>query len=145
VLHRDIKPENLILEPTGNAKLMDFGIARPIERLAPGQTQAGFVVGTPQYLPPEILQGKDADPRADLYSCGIVLYEIFTGVLPFEGPTAMDVMVKHLREQPPPPSSRWPEIPPALESAILRCLEKDPERRYRSVAELLGELEELSA
>ncbi len=145
VLHRDIKPENLILEPTGNAKLMDFGIARPIERIAPGQTQAGFVVGTPQYLPPEILQGKDADPRADLYSCGIVLYEIFTGVLPFEGPTAMDVMVKHLREAPAPPSSRWPEIPPALEGAILRCLEKDPERRYRSVAELLHELEELNA
>ncbi len=145
VLHRDIKPENLILEPTGNAKLMDFGIARPIDRLAPGQTQAGFVVGTPQYLPPEILQGKDADPRSDLYSCGIVLYEIFTGVLPFEGPTAMDVMVKHLREEPPPPSARWPEIPPALEKAILRCLEKDPERRYRSVAELSHELEELSA
>jgi len=145
VLHRDIKPENLILEPTGNAKLMDFGIARPIDRMAPGQTQAGFVVGTPQYLPPEILQGREADFRSDLYSCGIVLYEIFTGVLPFEGPTAMDVMVKHMREEPPPPSSRWPEIPPALEKAILRCLEKDPERRYRSVVELLHELEALSA
>ncbi len=145
VLHRDIKPENLILEPTGNAKLMDFGIARPIDRITPGQTQAGFVIGTPQYLPPEILQGKEADPRSDLYSCGIVLYEIFTGVLPFEGPTAMEIMVKHLREEPPPPRSRWPEIPPALETAILRCLEKDPERRYRSVAELLRDLEALSA
>jgi eukaryotic-like serine/threonine-protein kinase len=145
VLHRDIKPENLILEPTGNAKLMDFGIARPIDRLTPGQTQAGFVVGTPQYLPPEILQGREADPRSDLYSCGIVLYEIFTGELPFVGPTAMDVMVKHLREEPPAPSSRWPEIPPVLEKAILRCLEKDPEQRYRSVVELLHELEALSA
>jgi eukaryotic-like serine/threonine-protein kinase len=145
VLHRDIKPENLILEPTGNAKLMDFGIARPIDRLTPGQTQAGFVVGTPQYLAPEILQGKEADPRSDLYSCGIVLYEIFTGVLPFEGPSAMEIMVKHLREAPPPPSSRWPEIPPALEAAILKCLEKDAERRYRSVAELLRDLEALSA
>lgn len=145
VLHRDIKPENLILEPTGNAKLMDFGIARPIDRLAPGQTQAGFIVGTPQYLPPEVLQGQEADPRSDLYSCGIVLYEIFTGVLPFEGPTAMDIMVKHLREEPPPPSARWREIPPALEAAILRCLEKEPDRRYRSVAELLRDLEALSA
>ncbi len=145
VLHRDIKPENLILEPTGNAKLMDFGIARPIDRMAPGQTQAGFIVGTPQYLAPEILQGREADPRSDLYSCGIVLYEIFTGSLPFNGPTAMDIMVKHLREVPPPPSSRWQEIPPALETAILRCLEKDPDRRYRSVAELLRELEGLSA
>jgi serine/threonine-protein kinase len=145
VLHRDIKPENLILEPTGNAKLMDFGIARPIDRIAPGQTQAGFVVGTPQYLAPEILEGKEPDPRADLYSCGIVLYEIFTGVLPFEGPTAMEVMVKHMREPPPPPASHWPEIPLPLAAAILRCLEKDPERRYRSVAELLRDLEALSA
>ena len=86
VLHRDIKPENLILEPTGNAKLMDFGIARPIDRLTPGQTQAGFIVGTPQYLPPEVLQGQEADPRSDLYSCGIVLYEIFTGRAAVRGP-----------------------------------------------------------
>ncbi len=145
VLHRDIKPENLILEPTGNAKLMDFGIARPFDRMAPGQTQAGFIVGTPQYLAPEILQGHEADPRSDLYSCGIALYEIFTGALPFDGPSAMDIMVKHLREVPPPLSSRWREIPPALETAILKCLEKDPERRYRSVAELLRDLEALSA
>jgi serine/threonine-protein kinase len=87
VLHRDIKPENLILDPTGNAKLMDFGIARPIDRLTPGQTQAGFIVGTPQYLAPEILQGRDADPRSDIYSCGIVFYELFAGLLPFEGTT----------------------------------------------------------
>jgi eukaryotic-like serine/threonine-protein kinase len=145
VLHRDIKPENLILEPTGNAKLMDFGIARPIDRLTPGQTQAGFVVGTPQYLAPEIVEGREADPRSDLYSCGIVLYELFTGVLPFEGPTAMEILVKHLREEPARPSARWPEIPPALEAAILRCLEKDPDRRYRAVAELLRDLEALSA
>ncbi|HEY3566632.1 MAG TPA: protein kinase [Thermoanaerobaculia bacterium] len=144
VLHRDIKPENLILEPTGNAKLMDFGIARPIDRLTPGQTQAGFIVGTPQYLPPEILQGKEADPRADIYACGIVLYEIFAGGLPFEGPTAMDIMVKHLREEPVPPSARWREIPPPLEAAILRCLRKDPDQRYRSVSELLKDLEGLS-
>ncbi|HEX4959521.1 MAG TPA: protein kinase [Thermoanaerobaculia bacterium] len=145
VLHRDIKPENLILEPTGNAKLMDFGIARPIDRLAPGQTQAGFIVGTPQYLAPEVLQGLEADARADLYSCGIVFYEIFTGELPFDAPTSMEVVVKHLREEPAPPSSRWAEIPPSLEVMILRCLKKEPEERYRSVAELLKVLETLSA
>jgi serine/threonine-protein kinase len=145
VLHRDIKPENLILEPTGNAKLMDFGIARPIDRLAPAQTQAGFIVGTPQYLAPEILQGQEADPRSDIYSCGIVLYELFAGVLPFEGASAMDIMVKHLREEPEPPSAKWREIPPPLEAAILRCLEKDPDRRYRAVVELANDLEGLSA
>ncbi|HSK76640.1 MAG TPA: protein kinase [Thermoanaerobaculia bacterium] len=145
VLHRDIKPENLILEPTGNAKLMDFGIARPVKRMTPGQTQEGFIVGTPQYIAPEVLQGKDADVRADVYSCGIVLYEIFSGALPFTGATTMDVILKHLREPPPPPSQHWPEIPPRLEAAILRCLEKDPEARYRSIVDLHHELEALSA
>jgi serine/threonine-protein kinase len=145
VLHRDIKPENLILESTGNAKLMDFGIARPIDRIAPGQTQAGFVVGTPQYLAPEILQGREADFRSDIYSCGIVLYELFAGTLPFDAPTAMEILVKHLREEPEPPSARWKEIPPLLEAAILRCLKKDPDQRYRAVAELLHDLEGLSA
>jgi HAMP domain-containing protein len=144
VLHRDIKPENLILESTGNAKLMDFGIARPIKRVASGETAAGFVVGTPHYLAPEILQGREADFRSDIYSCGIVLYEIFAGALPFDAPTSMEVMVKHLREEPEPPSTRWQEIPPPLEAAILRSLKKDPDERYRSVAELLRELETLS-
>jgi serine/threonine-protein kinase len=145
VLHRDIKPENLILEPTGNAKLMDFGIARPIERMAPGQTQAGFIVGTPQYLPPEVLQGEPASPRSDIYSCGVVLYEIFTGVLPFAAPTAMEVILQHLKEEPAAPSAHWPEIPKPLEAAILRCLRKDPEQRFRSVEELLQQLENLKA
>ncbi len=144
-MHRDIKPENLILEPTGNAKLMDFGIARPIDRLTPGETQAGFVVGTPQYLAPEQLQGDEVDARADIYSCGIVLYEIFTGELPFEAPTAMELLLKHLQAPPIPPRERWAEIPPHLEQVLLRCLEKDPAARYRTVAELLRDLETLSA
>jgi HAMP domain-containing protein/tRNA A-37 threonylcarbamoyl transferase component Bud32 len=145
VLHRDIKPENLILEPTGNAKLMDFGIARPINRMEPGQTQAGMIVGTPLYLSPELLQGQDADPRADIYSCGVVLYEIFSGALPFDGENAMEIMLKHLREPPPPPRTHWPEIPPKLEEIILRCLAKEPGERYRSVQDLLHDLETLSA
>jgi serine/threonine-protein kinase len=145
VLHRDIKPENLILEPTGNAKLMDFGIARPINRLEPGQTQVGMIVGTPLYLSPELLQGQDADPRSDIYSCGVVLYEIFAGVLPFQGTNAMEIMLKHLREQPASPRVHAPEIPPKLEQSILRCLAKEPGERYRSVQDLLHDLETLSA
>ncbi|HBL29282.1 MAG TPA: hypothetical protein DD490_20820 [Acidobacteria bacterium] len=145
VLHRDIKPENLILEPTGNAKLMDFGIARPINRMEPGQTQAGMILGTPLYLSPELLQGQEADARADIYSCGVVLYEIFCGVLPFNGANAMEIMVKHLREQPLPPRNHWAEIPASLEQTILRCLAKDPGARHRSVQELLQDLETLSA
>lgn len=145
VLHRDIKPENLILEPTGNAKLMDFGIARPITRVEPGQTQAGWLVGTPQYLSPEQLQGQEPDERADIYSCGIVLYEIFTGGLPWVSASAMDLLLKHVNEPPAPPSARWPEIPPELERIILRCLAKDPDERYPRVQELLENLETLSA
>lgn len=145
VIHRDIKPENLILEPTGNAKLMDFGIARPVSRLTPGQTQAGFIVGTPQYLAPEQVQGGDIDTRADIYSTGVVLYEIFTGDVPFKAGTAMEVLVKHLQEEPPPPRSRWAEMPPRLEAAILRCLRKDPAERFQTVEELHRELEALSA
>jgi serine/threonine-protein kinase len=145
VMHRDIKPENLILEPTGNAKLMDFGIARPVRRLEAGQTEAGFIVGTPLYLSPEQLQGQEIDTRADIYSAGVVLYEMFTGVLPFQASSAVEIMLKHLREAPAPPHTHWPEIPPRLEAMILRCLAKEPEARYRSVDELLRELEGLSA
>jgi eukaryotic-like serine/threonine-protein kinase len=145
VIHRDIKPENLILEPTGNAKLMDFGIARPVERLQPGQTQAGFIIGTPQYLAPEQVQGGDIDTRADIYSAGVVLYEIFTGEVPFKGATAMEVVLKHLQEEPPAPHAHWSEMPQRLEAAILRCLRKNPEERFRTVEELQHELEALSA
>jgi len=145
VLHRDIKPENLILEPTGNAKLMDFGIARPIKRMEAGQTEAGFIVGTPLYLSPEQLQGQEVDVRADIYSTGVVLYEIFTGALPFTAPTAMEIMLKHLRDPAPSPRTHWPEIPPKLDAAILRCLEKEPEARYRTVDDLQKDLESLSA
>lgn len=145
VMHRDIKPENLILEPTGNAKLMDFGIARPIRRMEPGQTEAGFIVGTPLYMSPEQLRGEEADTRADIYSTGVVLFEIFTGELPFKGQSAMQIMLKHLEEPPPAPRSVWPEVPAKLESIILRCLEKDPAARFRSVEELQKDLELLSA
>jgi len=149
VMHRDIKPENLILEPTGNAKLMDFGIARPIKRpmtgIEAGQTQAGFIVGTPLYLSPEQLEGQEVDARADIYSTGVVLFEIFTGELPFNAPSAVEIMLKHLEEPPPPPRLVWPEVPPKLEAAILRCLEKDPEARYRTVEDLQRDLETLTA
>jgi class 3 adenylate cyclase/tRNA A-37 threonylcarbamoyl transferase component Bud32 len=145
VMHRDIKPENLILEPTGNAKLMDFGIARPIKRMQAGQTEAGFIVGTPLYLSPEQLEGQEVDARADIYSTGVVLYEIFSGELPFNAPSAVEIMLKHLREPAPSPRTHWPEMPPKLEAIILRCLEKDPGARYRNVEELLKDLETLTA
>jgi HAMP domain-containing protein len=145
VIHRDIKPENLILEPTGNAKLMDFGIARPATRIEAGATQAGFVVGTPQYLAPEQLEGGEAGPRSDVYSAGIVFYEIFTGKLPFNATNPMENMLKRLREDATAPREYWPEIPPRLEALLVRCLQRDPSQRYGTATELLHDLESLSA
>ena len=145
VLHRDIKPENLIIEAVGNAKLMDFGIARPIERMTPGETQAGWVVGTPMYMAPEVLQGRDADVRGDIYAVGILLYEIFTGKPPFSGSTPIEVMLKQIKDEPPAPIGPHGALDPALEAAILRCLKKDPAERFSSVDGLARVLEGLTA
>ena len=145
VLHRDIKPENLIVEANGNAKLMDFGIARPIEREEAGHTQEGFIVGTPQYMAPEQLQGQEVDQRVDLFAVGVVLYEIFTNRVPFNGDNPMQVMMATLKEEPIRPSEYWAEIPKPLEKAIIRCLSKDPKDRYSKVSGLLADLEKLRA
>jgi len=141
ILHRDIKPENVILDATGNAKLMDFGLARPVERSEAGQTRAGFIVGTPHYLAPEQLQGLEADRRADVYASGVVLYEIFTGRLPIGGGNPMEILVQHLQQPPAPPRQHWPEMPAELERILLRCLEKDPAARFAGAPELLAAIE----
>lgn len=145
ILHRDIKPENIILDSLGNAKVMDFGLARPVHRLTPGQTQAGFIVGTPHYLAPEQLEGREPDTRADVYACGVVLFEVFTGKLPFGGSNAMEIILKHMKEPPASPREFWPEIPPELERLLLRCLEKSPDARYADAGALVQELERLTA
>jgi serine/threonine-protein kinase len=145
VLHRDIKPENLIIEHTGNAKLMDFGIARPFRQPADGrQTQPGTLIGTPYYVSPEQLQGKEADARADIYACGVVLFEIFTGSLPFstEG-NVMQVMMNKLEQDPALASEHWPEVPAALEQILSRCLSRDPDARYANADALNADLEAL--
>jgi serine/threonine-protein kinase len=149
VVHRDIKPQNMLIMPeTGELKIMDFGIARVSEVKgggASGLTTAGTVMGTPDYMPPEQAQGQTADFRSDLYSLGVVLFEVFTGRLPFGGETPMHVVLNHIQKPPPAPRSANPRIPPELEAVILRCLEKEPSRRYAKVADLLKELTALSA
>lgn len=143
VLHRDIKPENLILEHTGNVKLMDFGIATPIQHRSHSDAAAA-IVGTPFYLAPEQLEGREADVRSDLYASGVVLYEIFTGKLPYDfGKTLPDILAMKVREEPKRPSERWPGIPPRLEQIVLRCLARDPDARYSSTDALLRDLQTL--
>ncbi|HEX3123837.1 MAG TPA: protein kinase [Rhodanobacteraceae bacterium] len=136
ILHRDIKPENLILEQTGNAKLMDFGIARSIRRNAPDHTQPGTFVGTPQYSAPEQLAGEEVDQRADIYASGVLMCEMFCGKLPYTGANTLEIYVAQMQQPPTKPSEYWPEIPPALEDIILRCLQKLPSGRFQSAEDL---------
>lgn len=145
VIHRDIKPENVILEAGGNARLMDFGIARPARRVEPGQTQPGMFVGTPLYSAPEQLAGQEVDVRADIFSTGVMLSEMFCGGLPFGGNSTAEIYMQQMQHAPVPPSELWPEVPAALERIILRCLARDPDARYQSVAELGADLSQLRA
>jgi serine/threonine protein kinase/Flp pilus assembly protein TadD len=138
IIHRDLKPSNIIIDRDGNAKIMDFGIARSIK--AKGITGAGVMIGTPEYMSPEQVEGKDVDPRSDLYSLGIILYEMTTGRVPFEGDTPFTVGVKHKSEKPQDPKQINPNLPDDLSWIILRCLEKDKAGRFQSAAELQAEL-----
>lgn len=145
VLHRDIKPENVILDQAGNAKLMDFGIARPIQREVLGRTAPGMFVGTPNYASPEQLTGGEVDARSDMYSLGIMLFEMFCGALPFKTNTTTELYLAHLQQPPTLPSVLWPDVPKELEAIILKCLAKNPEDRYADIAALGRALAELRA
>ncbi len=145
VLHRDIKPENLILQQTGNAKLMDFGIARPIRSSIKGHTEPGTFLGTPNYSPPEQLAGEELDQRADIYSSGVLMCEMFCGKLPFAGSNTLEIYIAQTQQAPIKPSEFWPEIPAELEAIILRCLQRQPVDRYPTANELAAALGQLRA
>lgn len=133
IVHRDLKPENVMIDTQGNVKIMDFGIARSMEA---GTRLTGSMVGTPAYMAPEQVAGKPVDYRTDIYSLGLMLYEMFTGVQAFHADTPIAVAMKQLREAPPLPREAEPSIPLHVERAILKCLEKDPPKRFQSVADL---------
>src|SRR4051794_4344216 len=129
IVHRDVKPQNVIIDGEGQAKVADFGIARAGNS---EMTQTGAMVGTVQYLSPEQAQGLPVDRRSDLYSAGIVLYELLTGRVPFDGEAPVATALKHVSERPVPPGQLRPGIPPALEAVVLHALEKDPALRFQT-------------
>lgn len=138
VIHRDLKPQNIMIDEKGNAKIMDFGIARSIE--AQGVTQSGMMIGTPDYMSPEQAEGEEADQRSDIYALGVILYEMVTGSVPFKGETAFSVALKHKSALPTEPKKLNPEISDDLSRLILICMEKDRERRYQTAEALLDDL-----
>ncbi len=141
VVHRDLKPNNIMIDQNGNARIMDFGIARTVK--GKGITGSGVMIGTPQYMSPEQVEGKDVDLRSDIYSLGIILYEMLTDRVPFEGETPLTIGVKQKTESPRDPKDFNERISEDLNWLVLKCLEKDRENRFQSAEELKSELEKL--
>jgi serine/threonine protein kinase/tetratricopeptide (TPR) repeat protein len=137
-VHRDLKPQNIMIDKDGNARIMDFGIARTLKEK--GITGAGVMIGTPEYMSPEQVEAKEVDQRSDIYSLGVILYEMVTGRVPFEADTPFAVGMKHKSEIPQDPKELNSQIPADLSKVILRCLEKDKAKRYQSADELHTEL-----
>jgi serine/threonine protein kinase/Flp pilus assembly protein TadD len=141
VVHRDLKPGNIMIDREGNARILDFGIALSLE--AKGITESGRLIGTPEYMSPEHAQDKGVDHRSDIYSLGVILYEIVTGQVPFTGDTPIMISIKHVEDVPKDPKLLNPQIPENLSALILKCLEKKKEHRYRNAEELHSELERI--
>ena len=141
VVHRDLKSSNIMIDKGGNARIMDFGIARSLQ--AKSLTGAGVMIGTPEYMSPEQVDGKETDQRSDIYSLGVILYEMMTGRLPFKGDTSLSIALKHKTETPPDPKQFNAQILENLSRLILRCMEKDKESRHQSAEELLSELNKI--
>jgi len=141
VLHRDLKPQNIMIDKEGNARIMDFGIARSGK--TEGITAAGVIMGTPEYMSPEQVEGKELDQRSDIYSLGIILYEMLTGRVPFDGSTPLSVAIKQKTEKPQDPRKFNAQIPDDISNMILRCLEKDRDKRYQKTGDILEEIRDI--
>jgi eukaryotic-like serine/threonine-protein kinase len=143
IIHRDIKPHNVIVDEEGRAKVTDFGIARAAG--ASDMTQTGSIMGTAQYLSPEQAQGHAVSEPSDLYSAGVMLYELLTGRVPFDGESAVTIALKHVNERPVPPSMINPAVPPELEGVVMRALEKDQRLRFPDADAFIAALEHARA
>jgi serine/threonine-protein kinase len=140
LVHRDIKPANVLLTRDGSVKVTDFGIARAWDD-SDELTSTGAVIGTASYFSPEQAQGHPVDARSDIYSLGVVMYEMLAGQPPFSGESPVAVAYQHVRNEPVPVSQFTPEVPPGLEAIVMQCLQKDPEARYASAADLAADLQ----
>ena len=140
IIHRDIKPQNVLIDAKGEVKLMDFGIARMTEA-SEAMTQAGLIVGTPHYMSPEQVQGKTLDPRSDVYSLGVLIYEMLAGRRPFEAPSLTGVLTAHITEAPKPLIELRPEVGEGVNAIVMRSLAKDPKARYADAGALLADLD----
>ena len=138
VVHRDLKPSNIMVDKEGNARIMDFGIARSVK--GKGITGAGVMIGTPEYMSPEQVEGKEIDQRSDIYSLGVILYEMVSGRVPFEGETPLAIAMKHKSQAPKDPKEFNAQIPEDLSRLIIKCMEKDKEKRYQNASEVRSEL-----
>src|SRR6185503_2879149 len=138
IIHRDLKPANALIDSHGNIFLIDFGIARLLESASPRLTQTDAIMGTPAYISPEQAQGQDVDQRSDIYSLGIILYEMVTGRVPFTADTPLAVILKHISDPMPLPSALKTDIPAPIEQVILKALAKKPQDRFATAAEFLS-------
>ena len=141
VVHRDLKPQNLLVDKADQIFVCDFGLAKSFEEGAIGMTRTGAFLGTPRYMSPEQVEGKPADGRADLYSFGLILYEMVTGDVPFTGESTLKVMYQRIQEKPKSPKTLNPDLPNWLVRLIMRCLERDPAARYQNAYEILADLQ----
>lgn len=141
IVHRDLKSQNIILNDRGQLKIIDLGLSRTNQ--LEGMTATGLIMGTPEYMSPEQVMGRRTDERSDLYSLGVILFEIFTGKVPFTGDSAINIGFKHVKEPCPSLKSVQPELPDTLARIVDRLLQKEPSHRYQSVAELRRDLQSL--
>src|SRR5262249_10691504 len=143
IVHRDIKPENIMLSPTGEVKVADFGLARVLNDTEANLTQVGMTMGTPLYMSPEQFEGKPLDPRSDIYSVGVTCFHMLVGRPPFEADTALGIAVQHLQSPTPSVAELRPDLPTPLCDIVMRMLAKNPAERFASGRELLKALNAL--
>ena len=141
VVHRDLKPQNVLMGKNDQVSVVDFGLAKSLEASAAGMTRTGQYLGTPRYMAPEQVEAKPVDSRTDLYALGLILFEMLTGEEPFKGDSTLQIMYRRVKEKPPNPKELNPEIPDYLARIILRCMERDPAKRYQNAKDILADLQ----